>query len=150
MKHYVTPEQFAPIEDAPATIDDFAIKSLNLPYHIEAGAYALVKVPDNWDGKLAVRAMFKANGVPGGEVSMFVSANFYPEGAATPTNSASVTLCADVSGSAGNVCASSIEEIDCSGCSGTVLNIKVQVDTEGTTEDMTTDLVMLELFIGTY
>lgn len=150
MKHTITPEQFAVIEDAPGVIDDFAIKSLKLPYNAEAGAYALVKVPDNWDGKLMARVHFKCNGIEDASASVYVSANFYQDGVALPTNSASALCTASVSGSAGNVASSDIQDIDCTGCAGTVVNVKVGLDTAGTTEDMPVDIVMVELFIGTF
>lgn len=146
MKHTITPEQFTENTDAPSELIDFPYRYLRMPYSEEAGGYAMVKVPDNWDGKISARVLFNRNG-EGETAGAFVSLDFYPR---SLTNTATGYVTADVSGSAHEVVQSNIVALDCSGCSGHCFTVKVGPDMNTTTEDAPIDVVMVELFIGTF
>lgn len=146
MKHYITPEQFSANEDAPSAIVEAPFKFIRMPYNAEAGGYATVAVPDNWDGKIAARVRFVRNGVAT-SMGASVYCNGHP---ITNTNEAHCEVVADVTGSDGGIVLSNIVEMDCSALSGHTMSVKVSPDLATTTEDQPIDIALVELFIGTY
>ncbi len=146
MKHHITPEQFSANEDAPSAIIEAPFKFIRMPYNAEAGGYATVAMPDNWDGKIAARVRFVRNGVAT-SMGASVACNGHPQ---SPTNSAQASVAADVTGASDGIILSNIAEMDCSALSGHTISVKVSPDLSTTTEDEPIDIALVELFIGTY
>ena len=145
MKHYITPEQFNANEDAPSAIIDFPMKFIRMPYSAEAGGRAVVKVPNEWCGKIQAAVHFVCNGNI--DAGATISIDGYP---LTPTNNASGSVSADVSGSAGSIVRSTIADLDCSNLSGHTFVVKVAPNLSTSTVDEPVDIALVELSLGTY
>jgi len=146
MKHQVTPEQFNTNEDAPSTIVEYPIKALSLPYNAEAGAYASLALPNNFDKAIRVRAHFlKSGGAT--RMGLDIGFNFYP---VNPTNFVYADVACDVNGPDGQVTTSDWCVVSAEALSGTMVSVKITPKLDKTTEDEATVVAMLEVDFGSF
>ena len=147
MKHQITPEQFNLNEDVPSTTTEYPVKAISFQYNPEAGAYASLSLPNDFDNMIRARVHFLKQG-GATRMGVDISFNFYP---VHPTNFVSASVAEDVYGPDGQITTSDWVDLSAGGdVGGNMVSVKIMPKLDETTENEDTIIAMVEIDFGSY